>query len=110
MEKYIKIEQIDVSSLREFGGEGRRNIFKIRPMLLNDLILSIEVLGVLTPLIVRKEQDGYEIIDGVHRWLAAKEAGLKTVPCIVEDIEDNEEIIRLRLILNKPYRKPSMME
>ncbi len=49
------------------------------------LITSIERIGFLVPLIVVKEktEDKYIIIDGQHRFLAAKELGIKELPVII---------------------------
>lgn len=48
-----------------------------------DLIHSIKDNGILNPLLVRRNGQGYILIGGARRLLAAKELGLKTVPCIV---------------------------
>ena len=51
---------------------------------------SIAQFGVLTPLIARPLEDGgYEIISGHRRAHAAEAAGLKEVPVIVRDIDDD---------------------
>jgi len=67
---------------------------------LSELIVSVKNDGVLQPLIVRKTEDGtYEVIAGGRRLQAAKEAGLKEVPCRVVDVTD-EEAILISLIEN----------
>ncbi len=53
-----------------------------------DLANSIRVHGVLQPLLVRKAEEGFELIAGERRWRAARRAGLSTVPVIVEEIEE----------------------
>ena len=52
---------------------------------LNELANSIRVHGVISPIIVVKQDDGYMIIAGERRWRASKKAGLFTVPAIVRD-------------------------
>lgn len=53
------------------------------------------------PILARPNgDDTYEIIDGEHRWRAAKELGIRKVPCDVGEIDDLEAN-RLRVILNK---------
>jgi len=47
-------------------------------------------------LLVRPNDDGYEIVSGHHRWEAAKQAGLDTVPCWVRPMGDKEALIELR--------------
>ncbi len=66
---------------------------------LHELADSIKVNGILQPLVVRKSENGYEIIAGERRWRAAQEADLKHVPCIVQSVSD-EEILELALIEN----------
>ena len=52
-----------------------------------DLVTSIRRLGILVPLIVRREGDGYILVAGHRRLTAAREAGLDTVPVIVKENE-----------------------
>ena len=52
---------------------------------LEELAGSIKKIGVIEPLIVRKEGEKYEVIAGHRRLLAAKMANLLTIPCIVKD-------------------------
>src|SRR5690348_9762570 len=42
---------------------------------------SIRLFGILQPLHVRVEGDGYVLVDGERRWRAAKRIGLPVVPC-----------------------------
>lgn len=57
---------------------------------MENLILSVKESGIIMPLIVRNiDDDKYEIIAGHRRCHAAKKAGLKEVPCIVMDIDDD---------------------
>ena len=67
---------------------------------LEDLKRSIVEKGVLQPLILRQQGDGYELIAGERRYRAAKEAQLETVPAIVMDIVEPEEMLELSLIEN----------
>ncbi len=61
----------------------------IDPDTLNELANSITAQGIIQPLVVRKvTYDKYEIIAGERRWRAAKIAGLKEVPAIVREIDD----------------------
>ncbi|MCS7135170.1 MAG: ParB N-terminal domain-containing protein [Candidatus Aenigmarchaeota archaeon] len=47
------------------------------------IISSIERIGFITPLIVVESKDKYTILDGQHRFLAAKKIGIKNLPVIV---------------------------
>ncbi|MEI6563765.1 MAG: ParB/RepB/Spo0J family partition protein [bacterium] len=59
---------------------------------LDELAASIREHGVLEPVLVRKVEDGYELIAGERRWRAAQEAGLKQVPVIVREAADLEAL------------------
>lgn len=52
------------------------------------LVESIAVYGVLQPLLVRPNADGYEVVAGFKRWAAAREAELKVIPVRVYRVED----------------------
>lgn len=56
---------------------------------LRELANSIKEKGILQPLVVRKVKDEYELIAGERRWRAAQMAGLKQLPVIICDIDDN---------------------
>ncbi|MFP4058812.1 MAG: ParB/RepB/Spo0J family partition protein [Candidatus Brocadiia bacterium] len=66
---------------------------------LGELVESITRNGVLQPIIVRAEGDGYQIIAGERRWRAAGQAGLATIPAIVRTASENETL-ELSLIEN----------
>ncbi len=53
--------------------------------LLSELADSIREHGVLQPIIVASNNQGFEIVAGERRWRASKLAGLKTIPAIVRD-------------------------
>lgn len=55
---------------------------------LQHLANSIIQNGIIQPIAVRKTLDGYEIIAGERRWLAAKIADLKEVPVVIYNIDD----------------------
>jgi len=75
-----------------------RQVFAKEP--LEELALSIMEKGIIQPLLVRKgEDDTFEIIAGERRWRAAQIAGLKEVPAILKQSED-QEVLELALIEN----------
>lgn len=78
------------------------NITEIEPMLnqprkifdkekLQELTDSIRENGVIQPILVVKDNNGYTIVAGERRWRAAKAAGLKTIPAIIKDYTDNKK-------------------
>ncbi|MCD4750950.1 MAG: ParB/RepB/Spo0J family partition protein [Thermoanaerobaculales bacterium] len=67
---------------------------------LSDLVNSIEVHGILEPLLVRKREGGqYELVSGERRFHAAMQAGLTEVPCIELEVSD-EHALEIALIEN----------
>ncbi len=67
---------------------------------LDELADSIRTSGVLSPLLVRENAAGYEIVAGERRFRAAKLVGLKEVPCIVRKFESESEVRRAQIIEN----------
>ncbi len=57
---------------------------------LEELSSSIKKQGIIQPLLVKKNNSGYELITGERRLRAAKMAGLDRVPVIVKNISDSE--------------------
>jgi len=49
---------------------------------------SIESNGVIQPIIVTEENNGFQIIAGERRWRAARKAGLTKIPTIVRTYDD----------------------
>ena len=62
---------------------------RMDPASIEELAESIKSQGVLQPILVRSLDDGYEIIAGERRWRAAQLAGLKEVPVVIRDVDDN---------------------
>jgi ParB family chromosome partitioning protein len=60
---------------------------------IQELMNSIAELGLLSPIKVRKLQNGrFKIIYGNRRYKASKNLGLASIPCIVTDMTDEKEI------------------
>jgi ParB family chromosome partitioning protein len=51
---------------------------------------SVREKGILEPLLVRRTDQGYELIVGERRWRAAQKAGLREVPVLVKEVEGRE--------------------
>lgn len=63
---------------------------------MDKLVESIKQQGILDPAIVRhREEGGYEIISGHRRHHAAIRAGLRDIPVIIRDIEDDEATLAM---------------
>lgn len=66
---------------------------------LQELADSIKQFGVIEPLVVVKRKGYYELIAGERRWRAARLAGLKEVPVVIKDYDD-QQIVEIALIEN----------
>lgn len=66
---------------------------------LDELVASIKQYGIIQPLVVRKNNNKYEIVAGERRWRAAKEVGLSKIPVVVRDYTD-EQIMEIALVEN----------
>ena len=66
---------------------------------LNELASSIKEYGVVQPIIVKKTISGYELVAGERRTKAARIAGLKEIPAIIKDFND-QEMMEIALIEN----------
>lgn len=63
---------------------------------MQDLVDSVIVSGVLTPVLLRPDnKGGYEMISGHRRMHAAKLAGLHTIPAIVRELTDDDAVIAM---------------
>jgi ParB/Sulfiredoxin domain len=51
---------------------------------------SIELQGLLVPVVVREVDDGFELVAGFHRVAAAKQLGLTDVPVVIRDVETED--------------------
>ena len=76
---------------------------------LNELASSIKEYGVVQPIIVKKTVSGYELVAGERRTRAAKIAGLKEIPAIIKDFND-QEMMEIALIENIQREELSPIE
>ena len=66
---------------------------------IEELAGSIREKGIITPILVSKVKDGYQLIAGERRWRAAQRAGLESVPVVVKETTPIESL-ELALIEN----------
>ena len=60
---------------------------------MDELMESIRTHGVLSPLLARPKGEGYELVSGHRRRLAAQKLDLPTVPVLVREMTDDEAVI-----------------
>ena len=90
------VTEINIDDIRSNPYQPRKT-FDIES--LNELAKSIKEYGVVQPIIVKKSIKGYELVAGERRTKAAKIAGLKKIPAIIKDFDD-QEMMEIALIEN----------
>jgi ParB family transcriptional regulator, chromosome partitioning protein len=76
---------------------------------LEALTESIKEQGIIQPILVRKDEQGYELIAGERRLKAAKRAGLTQAPAIVREITD-AELLEISIVENIQRENLNPME
>ncbi len=87
------ITEIEVDKISPFEGHP----YKVKDdVKMKELVESILGNGVLTPVIVRPDDEGgYEMISGHRRLFAVKEIGLDTIPAYVREMTDDDAVIAM---------------
>ena len=88
--------EIDIDLLRPNKFQPRTHMDDER---IEELARSIRSNGIIQPIVVRKVEDGYEIVAGERRWRASQRAGLMKVPVVVRDIPE-DRLLAAALIEN----------
>ncbi|UCD54668.1 MAG: ParB/RepB/Spo0J family partition protein [Candidatus Omnitrophota bacterium] len=91
-----KVDKIKISSIKPNKLQPRK---KFNSEKLKELKDSIKEKGVIQPVIVRPNEDGYELIAGERRFRAVKELGYDEIPVIVKEVSDADSL-ELALIEN----------
>lgn len=76
---------------------------------LQKLTDSVKQQGILQPLLVRKDPEGYELVAGERRLKAARRSGLKQVPVIIREITDSQ-LLEISIIENIQRENLNPME
>ncbi len=100
MEQKERVLQLEISQIRPNPRQPRQ-IFEEKG--LQELSGSIRRHGILQPLTVRRQPDGWELVAGERRLRAARMAGLERVPCVEVEIDDRESAV-LALVENLQRR------
>lgn len=90
------VKEINIKDLRPNPYQPRK-VFSEEAI--EELKQSIITHGILQPIIARKSIKGYEIVVGERRFRAASEAGLKTVPVVVREM-DEQQMMELAVLEN----------
>lgn len=92
----LAIEQMAIADLKEHPDNPRKHFDQ---HVLEEMAASIRQVGVMVPLLVRNQGPRAQILAGARRFRAAQLAGLKTVPCIVRNLND-EAALELMVLDN----------
>lgn len=100
---HVPLERLSLSALNVRKKGGKEAV---------DLVPSIRALGLLQPLLVRKDGDGFEIVAGQRRYHAltklAADGSIAPVPCMV--MEDGEDAIAIEASLAENIARLPMDE
>ena len=88
--------EVPLASVQPNPDQPRTNFNKVE---IEELAQSIKREGLLQPILVRKYNDGYQIIAGERRWQACKSLGMKEIPIRIKDVAD-DKALELALIEN----------
>lgn len=84
------LAELSINSLRPGIYQPRKDM---APEALEELAASIQSQGIIQPIVVRSVgNEQFEIIAGERRWRAARQAGLKMVPCLVKNVQDRAAV------------------
>ncbi|MEG0829533.1 MAG: ParB/RepB/Spo0J family partition protein [Anaerovoracaceae bacterium] len=89
-EKLEGISYIDINEIKPNTNQPRKYFDEEK---LYELANSIKEHGLIQPIVLRLCEKGYEIVAGERRWRAARKAELKTVPCIVRELTDEQNML-----------------
>ncbi|MEI2784284.1 MAG: ParB/RepB/Spo0J family partition protein [Candidatus Nanopelagicales bacterium] len=92
----MQFVQLPIEDVRANPNQPRQHF---DPDALAELVHSMQTVGLLQPIVVRKSDVGYEIVAGERRWRAAREAGWTTVPALIRQTED-ADLLRDALLEN----------
>ena len=84
------IKELDINLLREFKNHPFKVLDDER---MNELVSSIRERGILSPILVRKKDNFYEVMSGHRRKRAAEIIGLEKVPVIIKELTDDDATI-----------------
>lgn len=83
-----KVVELSINDIEPMLNQPRKVFDKEK---MDELTDSIRENGVIQPILVVKDKNGYTIVAGERRWRAAKAAGLDKIPAIIKDYTDNKK-------------------
>lgn len=84
------VSYLDINSIMPNANQPRKTF---DPERISELANSIREHGIIQPIVVRKKGKSFEIVAGERRWRAAREAELTKVPCLVRELDDEQNML-----------------
>ncbi len=81
---------LDINDIKPNSNQPRKRFSEEK---IEELAKSIEIHGIIQPIMVRTAGQGYEIVAGERRWRAARKASIKKVPCIVRELDEEQNML-----------------
>ncbi len=91
------VKYIDINQIEPDPNQPRKNFSEDS---IKELANSIKKVGILNPLIVKKEKEKYVIVSGERRFRASKIAGLNEIPVIIKEKIDKKTSFEISIIEN----------
>ncbi|MEO6247897.1 MAG: ParB/RepB/Spo0J family partition protein [Sphingomicrobium sp.] len=80
------VREIDIGLIYPNPGQPRT---RFDDNTINELADSIRERGVISPILVRPVDGGYQLIAGERRWRAAQKAQLHVIPALIKELDDS---------------------
>ncbi|HBS04500.1 MAG TPA: chromosome partitioning protein ParB [Leptospiraceae bacterium] len=65
---------------------------RFREQEIEELAATLLSVGLIEPIVVRRKENGYEIISGERRWRAARQAGFRKIPAVVKQVNEGQAL------------------
>ncbi len=105
-EKISDLRQIKLSEVHADPDQPRRHFDE---MAIDELAASVREHGILQPIVLTADDEGYKIVAGERRYRAAKRAGLEKIPALVRTLS-NQHRLEISLIENIQRRDLNPLE
>jgi ParB family chromosome partitioning protein len=90
--KTVKADGVFYIGVHDIKPNARQPRKYFKEETIDELAESIRTHGVIQPIIVRKAENGYELVAGERRWRAARKAGLKTIPGLIREMNEEQNV------------------
>ena len=81
---------IDINEIKPNAAQPSRRFDEEK---IDELANSINAHGLIQPVVVKKAEQGFELVAGERRWRAARKAGLKEIPGVVKELTEEQAML-----------------